>query len=103
MNDSTPDKGAPDTRSPDTGTPDRSIQNQEAPNRAGAAVAGFFAGGIAGFMLTEAFAAFSHFVLDVTLSAEDTPALVAVHVGVPLLAALAGALICYRLASRRGR
>jgi hypothetical protein len=87
----------------DDPTPQDAALDESRPSKAGAAVAGFFAGGIAGFVLTEAFAAFGHFVLDVTLDAEDTPALVAVHLGVPVLAALAGALVCFRVAARRGR
>jgi hypothetical protein len=73
------------------------------PSKAGAAVAGFFAGGIAGFFATEAFGAFLHFAVDVELNAEDTPALVAVFAGVPSLAAVAGALTCFRVAARKGR
>ncbi|MFB4315712.1 hypothetical protein [Actinomadura sp. 21ATH] len=73
------------------------------PNKAGAAVAGFLAGGIAGFVLTEAFAAFFHFVLDMTPDVEGTPALIAVFTGVPLLCAVAGAFGLHRFAARRGR
>lgn len=64
------------------------------------AVVGFLAGGAAGFVLTEAVAAFSHFVLDHTLDVEGTGTLLAVFVGVPILCAAIGAVAGARLSGR---
>lgn len=63
------------------------------PGQATAAAVGFLAGGAAGFALTEAVAAFFHFVLDRTLDVDGSGALLAVFIGVPVLCAAAGALI----------
>ncbi|MFF5257456.1 hypothetical protein ACFY4C_00815 [Actinomadura viridis] len=72
-------------------------------SRAGGAVVGFLVGGAVGFVMTEGFAAFSHVALDATLSVEDTPALLLVFIGVPLLCAVVGGVVGLRLASRKGR
>ncbi|XRQ15671.1 hypothetical protein ACN3XK_33755 [Actinomadura welshii] len=72
------------------------------PRQATGAVVGFLAGGAAGFVLTEAVAAFSHFVLDHTLDVDGTGALLAVFVGVPVLCAVLGAVIGARRTGRQG-
>ncbi|WP_146150331.1 hypothetical protein [Actinomadura rubrobrunea] len=69
-------------------------------SRAGAAVVGFLVGGAGGFVATEAFAAFCHFVLGVTLDVEDTPALLVVFAGLPPLLAVVGAILGVRIAAR---
>lgn len=66
------------------------------------ALVGLLAGGAAGFLLMEAVAAFSHFVLERTLDVEDTGILLALFIGVPVLCAVLGAAIGARLGGRRG-
>ena len=77
--------------------------NESSPNKVGGAVVGFLAGGAAGFVATEAGAAFFHFVLGITPDVEGTPALLLVFLGVPVLFALAGAVVGARVAGRKGR
>ncbi|TQM69485.1 hypothetical protein FHX41_3180 [Actinomadura hallensis] len=72
------------------------------PGQATAAAVGFLAGGAAGFVLTEAVAAFFHFVLDRTLDVDGSGALLAVFIGVPVLCAAAGALIGASRTRRQG-
>ncbi|GAA4057771.1 MULTISPECIES: hypothetical protein [Actinomadura] len=77
--------------------------NQSGPSpasKAGAAVVGFLVGGAGGFFATEAFAAFCHFVLGVTLDVEDTPALLVLFAGLPPLLAVVGAFVGVRVAAR---
>ncbi|HEY8481531.1 MAG TPA: hypothetical protein VIL71_17035 [Spirillospora sp.] len=64
------------------------------------AVVGLLAGGAAGFFITEAVAAFFHFVLDHTLSVEGTGTLLVIFVGVPILCAVIGAVVGFRLSGR---
>ncbi|MFC5754044.1 hypothetical protein [Actinomadura rugatobispora] len=77
--------------------------NESSPNKVGGAVVGFLAGGAAGFVATEAGAAFFHFVLDITPDVENRPMLLLVFLGVPVLCALAGAFAGARVAARKGR
>ncbi|QFG20000.1 hypothetical protein [Actinomadura sp. WMMB 499] len=72
-----------------------------ASKKAGAALAGFLVGGAAGFVLTEAIAAFFHFVLDITLDVEGYPVLLALFLGLPFLGALVGAFTGTRVADRQ--
>jgi hypothetical protein len=83
----------------ETGPPP-GYEPEERINKAAAAVAGFVAGGAAGFVATEAGAAFFHFVLGITPDAENVPALIVVFMGVPLLFAVAGVLVGLRVAAR---
>ncbi|MFI8853103.1 hypothetical protein [Streptomyces sp. 891-h] len=71
--------------------------------KAPAALLGFLLGGAAGFLLTETVGAFFTFVLDRTLDVDSSGTLLAAFIGVPILSALAGAVIGARWAGRPPR
>ncbi|MET9863542.1 hypothetical protein ABZY93_30385 [Streptomyces smyrnaeus] len=71
------------------------------PAKAAPALFGLLAGGATGFLLTETAGAFCTFVLDRTLDAEGTGALLAAFIAVPVLCALVGAAIGMRQAAGR--
>ena len=62
---------------------------------------GLVCGGAAGFLLTETVGAFFTFVLDRTLDVDGTPVLLAAFVVVPILSAIAGAVVGARRMNRR--
>ncbi|TYK45379.1 hypothetical protein [Actinomadura decatromicini] len=64
------------------------------------AMVGFLVGGAAGFLLTETVGAFFTFVLDRTLDVDGTGVLLAAFVVVPIVCALAGAVVGARYRSR---
>lgn len=66
------------------------------------AFVGLLVGGAAGFILTESVAVFFHLVLDRTLDVEGTGVLLAVFIGVPVLCAVAGAVIGANRAGHQG-
>ncbi|TYB41548.1 hypothetical protein [Actinomadura chibensis] len=64
------------------------------------AMVGFLVGGAAGFLLTETVGAFFTFVLDRTLDVDGTGVLLAAFVAVPIVCAVAGAVVGARYQSR---
>ncbi|MBO8188693.1 hypothetical protein [Streptomyces spirodelae] len=68
--------------------------------KAPAVILGFLLGGAAGFLLTETVGAFFTFVLDRTLDVDGSSTLLAAFIVVPVLSALAGAVIGARRTGR---
>ncbi|NGO12073.1 hypothetical protein G5C60_31840 [Streptomyces sp. HC44] len=66
-------------------------------SKAAAALVGLLAGGAAGFLLTQAAAAFFAFVLDRALDVDGSGVLLAVFVAVPVVCAALGAAVAVRL------